>query len=180
MNYLTELRNALSLTQVEMAEFFGLTRSNYSMIEKNHRRHNPIKFSGLDQLARIFHLAQTAPDPEVLETVTRHLNRTLIAELIAEAMRIEELIVAENDKLNALIQTHEKNRLAYLTLCMMEKEQQAGLVLTPEKQEWLAIQLREARKRLSVCCVSQIYLKEAFISSLYTQLDRIRILLKSE
>lgn len=180
MNHLAELRLLFSISQEEMAEFVGFSRSHYSMIEKNHRSSQTFKLYGLDQLAKFYHLARTAPDPSIVEKTKQSINQLLVAELINHLHKLEDEISLEMQRLAELEEKHGRAVLAFITLKMLEMEVLDKPNFTEAQRGWVEIQLRETKKRLNKYSAFQIHLKRIYITGLYSQLDQTKLLLQSE
>lgn len=180
MNYLTELRQLFSISQEEMAEFVGFSRSHYSMIERNHRSRQTFKLYGLDQLAKFYYLAKTAPDLSIVEEIKQSINQSLVSELIGHLYKLEDAITIEKAILAELEIKHEHTVLALTTLKMMKKEILEESSFKQSQKEWVEIQIRETQKRLIQYSAFKIQSKRIHIIGLYTQLDQIKLVLQSE
>ena len=178
MDSLSDLRKLFSITQFEMAEFLGIKRSKYSMIELRKRNTDLIKLNGLDQLLNFYNKARVAPDNEVIESLSKSINNVLIAELINHSSKLQDEIEEKEQKLNEMNALHQQYVMAYIVLKMIEKDDQNRL--SSNQQEWIALQLRYTKKRMASCSAFHIQLKRIHIIGLYAQLDQIKLLLQSE
>lgn len=180
MYTLSDLRKKYFLTQEEISQFLGVTRSKYSMLELEKRNKDSIMLSGLSELIRFYQLAETAPEDSLVKSTAKTLNDLLVAELIKMAMDIEDQIKFEKAKLSELEEMHNQCLVAFLALQMIETEHKNKPTLKEDQIEWLQIQVRSARKRLRKHSAIKIYAKKIQIAGLNTQLDQLRAYLKSE
>lgn len=178
MDTLVELRKKYFLTQAQIAEFLGVKRSKYSMLELEKRNKDSILLNGLNELIRFYHLAETAPNDSLTQSTGKVLNDLLVAELIKMLLDIEDQIKFEEGQLAQLEEMHNQCLVAYLALQMMEIENKDKAILNEEQAEWLLIQLRLARKRLREYSAFKIYAKRIQIVGLNTQLDQLKSYLK--
>jgi transcriptional regulator with XRE-family HTH domain len=177
MDSLSELRKLFSITQSEMAEFIGIKRSKYSMIELQKRNADLIKLSGLDQLLNYYNKARIAPDNEIVESLSKSINNVLIAELINHSTKLQDEIEEEEQKLDEMNAMHQRVVFAFIVLKMLENDGHNRL--SANQQDWITLQLRLSKKRMTSCSAFQIQLKRIHIIGLYTQLDQIKLLLQS-
>jgi len=147
MNGIKEIREMLGLSQSELAQHLGISRSQLSMAEIN-RRMLPVEILLKIAELQVGFNSSTDKNTEPLTNVARFedkefLDGSLAAKEYQYRYKLDEL----NDKLNAMIKQHE-----HLFKCLQCIENVlANKTEDSESYDFLVLQRQKLRVKISSC-----------------------------
>jgi transcriptional regulator with XRE-family HTH domain len=169
--YLTEWREDLGFNQQNLADYFGISRSQLSMIEQGERELPTQTLLQFNELVLAYEQAKAMPQPA--EWIVQGRQKALEV-LQRETKTLEYEIYIKQRELDAHRQTYQQVRSRLQTLMILQGNLKKDSEQAYQHQLWLDIQLHRTNKQFEKLPYESIVLAQVNLESMQQRLQLIR------